>query len=104
MQIKPQQEWLIISTQKMEKISKGGIILPELEDKNAQKLLVGKVIAAGPGKEIECTDGSIVVKPMKIKIGDIVMYSKYSKGTIENDSDKQELNNVKESDVVALIE
>lgn len=100
----PLQDWLIVSTKKdPEKTTKTGIILLQNEDKNAQKLLVGKVVAAGPGKDIECSDGKIVVKPMQCKVNNVVLYSKYAKGTIQNEDDLQELNNVKDSDVVAII-
>lgn len=99
--IYPQQDWVIVNAKKGEKTSSGGIIIPELE-KKAKRLLTGKIVAVGPGKEIEGRDG-IYVKRMPFKVGEIVMYSEYAKGTIECENDLQEWHNVRAEDIVAVI-
>lgn len=100
----PLQDWIITKYTIEEKKSKGGIILQTNEDtdKKKEKLVVAVVVACGPGKEVEGSDG-IYFKKMKVKVGDVVLYSKYSKGTIESTDDLQEYHNIKESDVVAIL-
>ncbi len=54
-----------------EEKTKAGIIIPETVDQ--EKPEQGKVIAVGEGRVID--DGKVV--PMKVKVGDIVLFSKY---------------------------
>ena len=53
-----------------EQMSAGGIFIPDTAKEKPQE---GKVVAIGPGKVTD--DGQRV--PMEIKVGDIVVYSKY---------------------------
>jgi chaperonin GroES len=98
--IYPKQDWLIVRPLRGEKTSSHGIIIPE-KDQKAQKTLTGRVVAVGPGKEVEGSNG-IYIKRMSFKVGDIVLYSTYAKGTIEEGKD--EWHNVRADDVIALIE
>jgi chaperonin GroES len=50
----------------------GGIIIPDTAKEKPQK---GTIVAVGPGKHAEQT-GSLI--PVKQKIGDTVLYGKYS--------------------------
>jgi chaperonin GroES len=50
--------------------TKGGIIIPE---KYRERTQLGKVIAMGDGKEHDSTK----TKPMSVKVGDVVIFSKH---------------------------
>lgn len=71
-----------------------GIILPEsvTKEKSAQ----GKVLAVGEGKFV---DGKLV--PVRVKVGDTVVFSKYSYDEIEQDG--EELYLLKEENILAVI-
>lgn len=73
---------------------KHGIILPDAitKEKSAQ----GKVLAVGPGKY---DDGKLV--PMQVKIGNIVVFSKYGYDEIEHDG--EELYLIREENILAVI-
>ncbi len=94
MKIKPLSDRVIIKPSPSEEKTKGGIILP---DTAKEKPVVGEVVAVGPGRKNE--DGALV--PMEIKVGDKVLYGKYS-GT-EVTLDGQEYLIMRESDIFAII-
>jgi chaperonin GroES len=71
-----------------------GIILPDSMSK--EKSAQGKVLAIGPGKVI---DGKTV--PIKVKVGDIVIFSKYGYDEVEQDG--EELYLLKEDNLLAVI-
>ncbi|MFQ5889960.1 MAG: co-chaperone GroES [Gemmatimonadota bacterium] len=73
---------------------RGGLYIPDTAKEKPQQ---GKVIAVGPGRRTD--DGELI--PVELKIGDRVLYGKYS-GT-EVSLDGTELLIVKESDVLAVI-
>lgn len=79
-----------------EKASKNdfGIIIPETVNK--EKPEQGEVIAVGEGKR---EDGKIV--PIKVKVGDVVVFSKY--GYDEIKSGDEELYIIKEENLLAII-
>ena len=77
-----------------EETTKSGIVLPG-QDK--EKPGQGEVVAAGPGGVV---DGKEV--KMQVKVGDKVVYSKYSGTEIEIDEEKYLI--VKQSDILAIIE
>jgi chaperonin GroES len=78
-----------------EKESKSGIIIPETVSK--EKPERGKVIAVGPGKKDE--DGKMT--PMNVKVGDKVLFSKYSPDEIKIDGETYLL--VREDSILAVI-
>ncbi len=78
-----------------ESVSKSGIIIPETIDK--EKPHQGKVLAVGPGKY---DDGVLV--PMTVKVGDNVIFSKYSPDEIKVDDKEYYL--ISESSILAVIE
>ena len=73
--------------------SPGGIIIPDTAKEKPQK---GTVVAAGPGRTTD--EGKVIEMP--VKVGDVVIYSKYA-GTeyAENGTDYLI---VRESDVLAI--
>ena len=71
-----------------------GIILPEsvIKEKSAQ----GKVLAVGEGKWV---DGKL--EPMRVKVGDVVVFSKYGYDEVEQNG--EELYLLKEDNILAII-
>ncbi len=72
-----------------------GIIIP---DTAKEKPSEGEVVAVGEGKLLD--NGEI--KPLKVKVGDKVIYSKYSGNDIVIDG--EDLIILREDDILAIIE
>lgn len=74
---------------------KGGILLPD----NAQeKPKEGTVIAVGPGARSD--EGKII--PMNVKVGDRVLFSKYTGTDVKTDDDK-DLMILPEDDILGIL-
>jgi len=69
--LRPLHDRVIVKRLEEERISAGGIVIP---DSATEKPTRGKVIAAGAGRILE--DGK--VRPMSVKEGDTVLFGKYS--------------------------
>ena len=95
MALRPLHDRVIIKRLEEEKVSAGGIVIP---DSAAEKPVRGEVIAAGNGKILE--DGK--VRPIAVKKGDKVLFGKYS-GT-EVKVDGEELIIMREDDILCVIE
>jgi chaperonin GroES len=95
MKLRPLHDRVIIKRLEAETKSAGGIVIP---DSAAEKPIKGEVVAAGTGKILE--DGK--VRPIAVKVGDIVLFGKYS-GT-EVKVDGEELLVMREEDIVAVVE
>lgn len=87
--IKPLADRVVVQPAAAETKTKGGIIIPDTAKEKPQK---GTIVAAGPGKKDE---------PVTVKIGDSVLYGKYS-GT-EINIDGQEYLIMRESDIFAIL-
>ncbi len=96
MKIKPLGDRVLIQILEAENKTKGGIVLPDTAKEKPQE---GKVIAVGKGRTLE--DGT--VKPLEVKVGDKVLFSKYS-GTEVTTKEGEEYLVVKEDDILAIIE
>jgi len=72
-----------------------GIVIP---DNAAEKPDQGKVLAVGPGRRNEKGDRV----PMELKVGDLVLFGKYSGQTVKVDG--KELLVMKEEDVFAVVQ
>lgn len=94
MNLKPLHDRVIVKPATPEETTKGGIIIP---DTAKEKPMQGNVIAVGSGKVAE--NGTVA--PMSLKVGDTVLYGKYS-GT-EVSIDGEEYLIMRESDVFAVI-
>ena len=95
MKFRPLQDRVLVKALETEEKTKGGIIIP---DTAKEKPMQGKVVAAGPGARDE--NGKLV--PMGVKVGDKVLYGKWS-GT-EVKIDGEELLIVKESDILGIVQ
>ena len=71
-----------------------GIVLPDSVSK--EKSAQGKVLAVGEGRWV---DGKL--EPVKIKVGDVVIFSKYGYDEVEHNGD--ELYLLKEDSILAVI-
>ena len=94
LKLNPLADRIVVKAAEAEEKTKGGIILP---DTAKEKPVEGTVVAAGPGK---VSDNGELVK-MSIKVGDKVLYGKYS-GT-EVTIDGEEYLIMRESDIFAII-
>ena len=95
MKIRPLHDRVIVKRLEEERTSPGGIVIP---DTATEKPIQGKVIAVGKGKILE--DGK--VRPLDVKVGDKVLFGKYSGTEVKVDGD--ELVVMREEDVMAVIE
>jgi len=86
---KPLGSRVLIETIEQEEITASGIILPETAKEKPQR---GIVVAAGPGKKDE---------PVTVKVGDTVLYGKYSGTEIQIEGD--DLLIMRESDILAIV-
>ncbi len=87
--VKPLADRVLIEPASAEEKTAGGIIIPDTAKEKPQK---GKVLAVGNGKKDE---------PITVKVGDSVLYGKYS-GT-EITIDAKEYLIMRESDIYAII-
>ena len=95
MNLKPLADRLVVEPNEQEEVTAGGIILPETAKEKPQQ---GKVIAAGPGR----TDDEGKRVDMEVKLGDKVLYAKYSGTEIKLEGKKVLI--LRESDILAVIE
>jgi len=95
MNIRPLQDRVIIKRMEEEKMSSGGIVIP---DSATEKPIKGEVVAVGNGLVLDNGE----VRPLDLKVGDKVLFGKYS-GT-EVKLDGEELVVMKEDDVMAVLE
>jgi len=87
--VKPLGDRVLIEPQEAEVKTASGIIIPDSAQEKPQK---GKVLAVGPGtKDVD----------MEVKVGNIVLYGKYSGTEIKVD-DKTYLI-MRQSDILAVI-
>ncbi len=69
--IKPLSDRVLVKALEKEALNKSGIIIPDTAKEKPQE---GEVMAAGPGKRDEA--GKLI--PMDVKVGDKILYGKYS--------------------------
>jgi len=95
MNIKPLGDRILIKQLEAEEKTKGGIVIPDTVKEKPQE---GKVIAVGPGKVLE----SGKVQTPGVKVGDRILYGKYS-GTEVSIKGGEEYLIIKEEDILAII-
>ena len=87
--IKPLADRVLIQPKEAETKTASGLYIP---DTAKEKPSEGKVLAVGPGKKDE---------PMEVKVGDEVIYGKYSGPEVTVDDVKYLI--VKQSDILAIL-
>ena len=95
MKLQPLADRIIIQALSAEEVTKGGIVIPDTAKEKPQE---GKVLAVGKGKSLE--NGQ--VQALEVKVGDVVLYGKYS-GTEIKDKDGSTLLIIREEEVLAIV-
>ena len=95
MDIKPLGDRIVIKALEAENKTKGGIVIPDTAKEKPQE---GKVMAVGRGK---LSDNGTVQVP-EVKVGDRVLYGKYSGNEITT-KEGEELLIMREEDILAII-
>ena len=95
MKIRPLHDRVIVKRLEEERKTASGIVIP---DAAAEKPDQGEVKAVGTGKLLE--NGS--VRALALKVGDRVLFGKYSGQTVKVDGD--ELLVMREEDIMGVIE
>jgi chaperonin GroES len=93
LKIHPLSDRVAIRPMEETETMKGGLYIP---DTAKEKPIQGEVLAVGPGR---LEKGERV--PMELKVGDRVIYGKYSGTQVELDGEEYIL--IKESDVIAKL-
>ena len=93
--LQPLADRVLVKPIEKEEMTKSGIYLPDTAKEKPQE---GKVIAVGKGKVMD--NGSIA--PLEVKVGDKVLYGKYSGNEITT-KEGEELLIMREEDILAII-
>ncbi|MEK7361681.1 MAG: co-chaperone GroES [Pseudomonadota bacterium] len=94
MKIRPLHDRVIVKRIEEERKTAGGIVIP---DNAAEKPDQGEVLAIGTGKVMD--DGK--VRPLAVKVGDRVLFGKYSGSSVKVDGD--ELLVMREEDIMGVV-
>jgi chaperonin GroES len=95
MQIRPLYDRLVIRRVEQSETMMNGIIIPDTAKEKPQE---GEVMAAGRGKRLE--DGSVV--PLDVKVGDRILFGKYSGSDIKIDGEEYLI--LREDEVLGVLE
>jgi len=93
MKIVPLFDRIVVEAVESEEKTKSGIVLLA---KDQEKPQMARIIAAGPGGQVE---GKDVV--MQVKVGDIVLYSRYAGSEFKIDG--KEVTIMRQSDILAIV-
>ena len=93
MKFRPLHDRVLIKVLDSEAKTAGGIIIPDTAKEKPQE---GEVVAVGPGGKTE--DGKLL--PMDVKIGDIVLFGKWSGTEVKIDNKEHSI--TKESDIMGI--
>jgi len=94
MKIRPLHDRVVVKRIEEERKTAGGIVIP---DSAAEKPDQGEVIAVGNGKILE--DGK--VRPLDVKIGDRILFGKYSGSTVKMEGDEYLV--MREDDIMGIV-
>lgn len=96
MKLKPLHDRVIVKPITEDEITKSGIVLPDTVDK--EKPEKGEIIAVGDGKLLDNGQRA----PLSVKVGDKVMFKKYSPDEIKVDGEEYLI--ISESDILGILE
>ena len=71
MKLQPLEDRIVVRPGESEETTASGLVIPDTAKEKPQQ---GEVLAVGPGRRSDNT-GEII--PLDVKVGDIVVYSKY---------------------------
>ncbi len=95
MKLQPLADRIVVEPLSSEEVTKGGIVLPDTAKEKPQE---GKVVAVGKGKVLD--NGS--VQAPEVKVGDTILYGKYS-GTEIKTKDGDTLLILREEEILAIV-
>ena len=95
MKLRPLGDRVLVKPSEPKEEKKSGIIIPDTAKEKPQE---GKVIAIGKGKIGE--DGKLL--PMSVKVGDVVMYGKYSGDELKINGEEHKI--MSQDDIIGIIE
>ena len=95
MKIRPLHDRVLVKRLEPKEVIKGGIIIPDTAKEKPQE---GEVVAVGNGKVLK--DGNVL--PMNVKVGDKVLFGKYSGTDVKIDD--QEYLIMREDDILGVLE
>jgi chaperonin GroES len=93
--LKPLGSRVVVEPLESEEVTAGGIVLPDTAKEKPQK---GTILAVGPGDRDD--EGKRIA--LDVKVGDVVLYAKYSGTEIKVDGKKLLI--LRESDILAILE
>ena len=96
MSLKPLDDRIVVKPNEAEQTTASGLVIPDTAKEKPQQ---GEVLAVGEGRWDDDGENRI---PVDIKVGDIVVYSKY--GGTEITSDGQDVLILNARDVLAIVE
>lgn len=95
MNLRPLQDRIIVKRVEEEGKTAGGIFIPETAKEKPQQ---GEVVAVGKGKLTD--DGKVI--PMDVKVGDKVLFGKYSGSEVKLDGVDYLI--MREDDILGVLE
>ena len=95
MGFRPLHDRVVIRRMESEAKTAGGIIIP---DSAKEKPIRGRIVAVGNGKITKSGD----VRPLTVKAGDEVLYSKYAGTEVKLDGEEHLI--MREDDILGVIE
>ena len=95
MSLRPLQDRILVKRVEEETKTAGGIFIPETAKEKPQR---GEIVAAGNGKKTE--EGKVL--PLDVKVGDKVLFGKYSGTEIKVDGEEYLI--MREDDILAVVE
>lgn len=96
MNLKPLHGNVIVKPWSKETVTASGLVIPDTVNK--EKPEQGEVVAVGPGRLLDSGQSA----PMSVKVGDKVMFRKYSPDEIKVDGEEYLV--IKEQDIMLIIE
>ena len=90
MAIRPLADKIVIKVIEDTEQTSGGIFIPDSAKEKPQK---GEIIAVGPGRVTDNGER----EPMDVKVGDVILYAKYSGTDIKVDGQEYKILSVKDA-------
>ncbi|ADH69423.1 MULTISPECIES: co-chaperone GroES [Nocardiopsis] len=94
--LKPLEDRVVVRTLEAEQTTASGLVIPDTAKEKPQE---GEVLAVGPGRWDDEGENRI---PLDVKVGDVVLYSKY--GGTEVKYDGEEYLVLSARDLLAVVE
>jgi chaperonin GroES len=95
MKLQPLEDRIVVRPGESEETTASGLVIPDTAKEKPQQ---GEVLAVGPGRRADQT-GEVI--PLDVKVGDVVVYSKY--GGTEIAVDGEDLLILTSRDVLATV-